>query len=71
MEAFVAAYRNQNRWDIRRQILSSLSDQFTFEEMELLIPYLIKYKFKAARRHQVQHGKRAAPTAEKESLDRE
>ena len=70
LETFAAAYKNQDRWDIRRQILSIMTDKYTFNEMKRFIPDLTQYRFKAARKHALQFGRGVAPTVEKVTRQR-
>lgn len=57
LPAFAAAYINQDRGDVKKQILSIMCDKFTLRELQEYIPDLTAHMFKAARRHQLEHGR--------------
>lgn len=57
MNALSECYNNASTWDTRRQILSIMADKVTFRTLIKWIPGLTRYRFTAARKHTLLHGR--------------
>lgn len=51
LEALAQSYNSVNSWDSRRQILSVMADTYTLVEIQVFLPTLTRYRFRAARHH--------------------
>lgn len=57
MDALAECYSNANSWDTRSQILSIMADKVKFRKLEKWISGLTRYRFSAARKHTILHGR--------------
>ena len=57
LEALAEAYQNAHSWDTRRQVLSIMADLIPYSVIQQFIPGITEYRIKAARQHEVQHGR--------------
>jgi hypothetical protein len=62
MKALAQCYENASRWDTKRQILSIMVDKVSYSTLQRWIPELSRYRFTAARKHILVHG-RGTPLA--------
>ena len=62
MAALAQCYENASRWDTKRQILSVMVDKVSYSTLQRWIPELSRYRFTAARKHILVHG-RGTPVA--------
>ena len=61
MKDLTECYQNASTWRTRLQILSILADKFTFSALKAWIPELTRYRFSAARKHALLHGRGVLP----------
>lgn len=57
LEALAESYQNASSWDIRRQILSIMTDLASYSIISSFIPGLTKYRYTTANLHRMQYGR--------------
>lgn len=55
-QTLITAYNSADSWEVKRQILSLLADQYSKEDLQHLIPGLSVWRIDQARRHKSDYG---------------